>query len=232
MTSSELLSAAIQTIRSTVYQTSPILATVSGTPPVAAWMNAKDVFLENLARQQRGFPMSLKIQVVHDDITLLHVDAIVNAANSWMLGGGGVDGAIHRAAGPQLRAACEQFPLVAEEVRCPVGECRVTPGFNLPAKFVIHTVGPVWRGGNQEESALLQACYQNSLQVAVNVGARTVAFPAISCGAYGFPVELAAKLSAAVLREAAERDLPVELVQLVAFAPQIKAAWEAALQPA
>jgi O-acetyl-ADP-ribose deacetylase len=135
--------------------------------------------------------MADRIEVVQADITTLPVDAIVNAANSTLLGGGGVDGAIHRAAGPRLLAACRKIG------GCPTGEARLTPGFDLPARWVIHTVGPVWQGGGVGEDELLASCYRESLGVASSVGAKTIAFPAISTGAYGFPMERAARIAAA-----------------------------------
>src|SRR5215216_1038813 len=127
----------------------------------------------------------MPVEVVLGDITTLDVDAIVNAANERMLGGGGVDGAIHRAAGPELLAACLAIPEVRPGVRCPTGEARLTPGFLLPARFVIHAVGPVWRGGRHDEPELLAHCYRNALALARQQGVQSVAFPAISCGAYG-----------------------------------------------
>ena len=130
-----------------------------------------------------------RIEVIQADITTLAVDAIVNAANSTLLGGGGVDGAIHRAAGPRLREACRQIG------GCPTGEARLTPGFDLPARWVIHTVGPVWRGGSHGEEALLASCYRESLLLASSVGVGSVAFPAISTGAYGFPMERATRIA-------------------------------------
>ena len=135
------------------------------------------------------------IRIVQGDITTLEVDAIVNAANQRMLGGGGVDGAIHRAAGPALYEACLKVPEVRPGVRCPTGEARITSGFRLPAKFVIHTVGPVYRDGRHGEPELLAACYHNSLALAVENGCRSVAFPCISTGVYGYPVEDAAKIA-------------------------------------
>ncbi|TAM46885.1 MAG: O-acetyl-ADP-ribose deacetylase [Gammaproteobacteria bacterium] len=135
------------------------------------------------------------IKVVQGDITQLRVDAIVNAANSTLLGGGGVDGAIHRAAGPELKAYCEKLG------GCPTGESRITPGFKLPAKYVIHTVGPVWHGGKSNESTLLANCYRNSLELALKNGVKTIVFPSISTGAYGYPKDEAAKIAVSVMQE-------------------------------
>ena len=141
------------------------------------------------------------IEVVEADITTLRVDAIVNAANEALLGGGGVDGAIHRAAGPRLLAACKAMPLVRPHVRCPTGEARITPGFDLPARHVIHTVGPIWHGGKDGEAEKLAKCYRESLRLAFEHGARSMAFPAISCGVFGSPFEQAARIAIHEVRD-------------------------------
>jgi len=135
------------------------------------------------------------IKALQSDITTLKADAIVNAANETLLGGGGVDGAIHRTAGPELKEYCRKLG------GCPTGEARITPGFKLPAKHVIHTVGPVWHGGKSNEATLLANCYRNSLELALKHGAKTIAFPSISTGVYGYPKEEAAKVAVAVMRE-------------------------------
>ena len=135
------------------------------------------------------------IKIIQGDITTLAVDAIVNAANQVMLGGGGVDGAIHCAAGPELYEACLKVPEVQPGVRCPTGEARITPGFKLPAKFVIHTVGPVYRDGLHGEPEKLAACYRNSLALAAENGCKSIAFPCISTGIYGYPKEEAAQIA-------------------------------------
>jgi len=157
------------------------------------------------------------VEVVRADITALEVDAVVNAANERMLGGGGVDGAIHRAAGPELLAACEAVPEVTPGVRCPTGEARITPAFDLPARFVIHTVGPVYVDGRHGEPDQLASCYRASLRLAHEHGARSVAFPAISCGVYGYPLTEAAAVVVATLGEALAEHATVERVVLVAF---------------
>ena len=141
------------------------------------------------------------IRIIQADITTLSVDAIVNAANQRMLGGGGVDGAIHRAAGPELYKVCLKVPEVRPGVRCQTGEARITPGFKLPAKFVIHTVGPVYRDGLHGEPELLAACYRNSLALAAENGCKSIAFPCISTGVYGYPIEDAAKIAVREVRE-------------------------------
>lgn len=135
------------------------------------------------------------IEVVRGDITRLDVDAIVNAANGRLLGGGGVDGAIHRAAGPGLLEACRAVPEVRPGVRCPTGESRITAGFDLPARFVIHTVGPVWQGGRDGEPELLRSCYRTSLTLAAAHEVESLAYPAISCGVYGYPLADAAAIA-------------------------------------
>ena len=141
------------------------------------------------------------VKIIKGDITTLAVDAIVNAANQMMLGGGGVDGAIHDAAGEELFKACLKVPEVRPGMRCPTGEARITSGFKLPAKFVIHTVGPVYRDGQHGEPEKLAACYRNALALAAENGCKSIAFPCISTGVYGYPIEEAAKTA---VREAKE----------------------------
>ena len=153
--------------------------------------------------------MTLRVLVA--DLTTLAQDAIVNAADPALLGGGGVDGAIHRAAGPALLEACCALPQVAPGVRCPTGEAVITPGFALPARFVIHTVGPVWRGGDRGEAASLAACYRNALQCAAGRALGTVAFPAISCGVYGYPAEQAAAVAVHSVRATLARLPPLSV---------------------
>jgi O-acetyl-ADP-ribose deacetylase (regulator of RNase III) len=169
------------------------------------------------------------IEVVHGDITALAVDAVVNAANERMLGGGGVDGAIHRAAGRELLEACRAIPEVHPGVRCPAGEARITPAFRLPARYVIHTVGPVWRGGRHGEPDLLASCYRNSLALAADHGVQSIAFPAISCGAYGYPVDEAARVAIREIGLFLAR-APSLRVSLVAFDQAIYASVHDALR--
>lgn len=168
--------------------------------------------------------MDDRLEIVKDDLTRLALDAIVNAANERMLGGGGVDGAIHAAAGPELLEACRNLPEVRPGVRCPTGEARITPGFRLPARYVIHTVGPVWYGGDRNEPALLAACYRNSLLLAAQHGIATVAFPAISCGVYGYPVPDAARIAVREVAAALESLPKLERVVLCAFDAKIESA--------
>jgi O-acetyl-ADP-ribose deacetylase (regulator of RNase III) len=136
-----------------------------------------------------------KIEIVRGDVTKVEVDAIVNAANTTLLGGSGVDGAIHRAAGPELLAECRTLG------GCRPGEAKITRGYHLPARFVIHTVGPIWSGGKRGEPEILANCYRNSLQLAVENGIQTIAFPAVSCGAYGYPIQEAAQIALKTTRE-------------------------------
>ena len=158
-----------------------------------------------------------RLEVFQGDIVTLQVDAIVNAANERMLGGGGVDGAIHRAAGPGLLEACRSFPEVKPGVRCPTGESRITAAFRLPARHIIHTVGPVWRDGEHGEPELLASCYRSALALATENGCRSIAFPAISTGAYGYPAEAAAQIAATESASFLELAQDFERIILVAY---------------
>lgn len=166
---------------------------------------------------------SSRIQIVSEDITQLRVDAIVNAANRLLLGGGGVDGAIHRAAGPELLAECRTLG------GCETGQAKLTRGYRLPARWVIHTVGPIWQGGDRGEPELLAACYRNSLRLAVDQGMRTMAFPAISCGIYGYPPDQAARIAVREVRNFLAGDNHLETVYLVCFGGDVREAYEQAL---
>ena len=168
------------------------------------------------------------IEIRRADITTLRVDAIVNAANESLLGGGGVDGAIHRAAGPRLLAACRAIPEVRPGVSCPTGEARITEGFDLPARFVIHTVGPVWHGGDSDEPSLLASCHRNALALAREHGIDSVAFPAISCGIYGYPRDAAAAIALGVLAEESALTGTPHRIVLCAFDAAMADAWRGA----
>jgi O-acetyl-ADP-ribose deacetylase (regulator of RNase III) len=169
------------------------------------------------------------LSVILGDITRLQVDAVVNAANEWMLGGGGVDGAIHAAAGPELLAACRAVPEVRPGIRCPMGEARITPGFRLPSKYIIHTVGPRWHGGNQSEPALLASCYRACLKVAVENGVRSIAFPAISTGAFAYPLLPACRIAVLECTKFLAVTSVLQTITLVAFSREDAAAFRKAL---
>ena len=158
---------------------------------------------------------SNKIEIIQGDITKINVDAIVNAANSSLLGGGGVDGAIHRAGGPEILEACRK--IIARQGGCKTGEAVITTAGKLNAKFVIHTVGPVWNGGQKEEAEKLSNCYKNSLQLAVDNGCKSIAFPAISTGVYGYPIDKAAKVAVETVMEFLSHDSTLEKVIFVCF---------------
>ena len=162
---------------------------------------------------------SAKIDIARGDITKLEVDAIVNAANTTLLGGGGVDGAIHRAAGPELLAECRTLG------GCRPGEAKITRGYRLPVRFVIHTVGPIWRGGKRGEPEILANCYRNSLQLSVENEIQTIAFPAVSCGAYGYPIQEAAQIALKTTREFLANAHKIEKVIFVLWGEEIYEAY-------
>ena len=161
-----------------------------------------------------------RIDIICDDITRLDVDAIVNAANTTLLGGGGVDGAIHRAAGPELLRECRALG------GCRPGEAKMTRGHNLPARFVIHTVGPIWSGGHRGEPETLANCYRNSLRLAAGNKISTVAFPAISCGAYGYPIPEAAAIATRTVRDFLKENSTIDKVTFVLATEEVVAAYE------
>ena len=163
-----------------------------------------------------------KIDIARGDITKLDVDAIVNAANTTLLGGGGVDGAIHRAAGPELLAECRTLG------GCEPGEAKITRAYHLPARFVIHTVGPIWRGGKHEEAETLANCHRNSLRLAAENGIKTIAFPAISCGAYAYPIQEAARIAMNTIDEFLANTDNLDKVIFVLWSEEIHRAWRRA----
>ena len=184
-----------------------------------SWIRASSLLIQRSMKNPDG-----RIQIVQGDITKLDVDAIVNAANTTLLGGGGVDGAIHRAAGPELLAECRTLG------GCRPGEAKITGGYRLPARFVIHAVGPIWRGGNHDEARTLANCYRNSLQRAVENEIKTLAFPAISCGAYGYPIKEAAQIALKATREfLAVSDNPRKVI-FVVWGEAVYDAYREALQ--
>ena len=158
-----------------------------------------------------------RVRVLAGDITRLTIDAVVNAANNTLMGGGGVDGAIHDAAGPELDSFCLKIPELAPGVRCPTGDSRITPGFDLPAKYIVHTVGPIWYGGDKQEPNLLAGCYRSALKLATQHQIKSIAFPAISCGVFGYPIGQACQIAVTTIAEILDTETSIREVILVGF---------------